>query len=421
MNIANFNDSVYNSIKLLFYFVGSFFILYFLFFVLSMHFFSLAEFTDELITIFMLAAVIFKALNCNETASFLKLYFLATVFFVVISWDAISKRGAVLVLSQVFIHLKVFVYIIFLNAFFRHKLLHVCVMVYLLITVFLFSYELIFPGLFHDFFDAKVLTRQGIIRPIGIQGHTALLGSALAFLSCYLLSRVEKNNIGLKVLILCLIVVLIYLSSIRTALIILPIFLAWWMKKSIKGFALVFIFVIVFGFTFKGSDVINNMAEMTSQNIENTVENPVESGYIRGMMIYFSFVLANENFPLGTGASTFGTSSSDNSHVYVELGVENSSFFIEKEGIYDSNFASVLGEFGYAGCLFYYFLLFIFFSRTVKGNIEFKYCFYGLIFAYSISNPVFMNSPTAFLIALLCVAISKDSHSVKGDSAKVLI
>lgn len=384
-----------------------------------MHSFSLAEVTDELITIFMLVAIVVKALDCNETATFLKLYLVAVAFLFFISWDAISKRGIVLVLGQVFVHLKLFVYIIFLNAFFRHRLLHLTVMLYLLVTVLFFAYELVFPGLFHEFFDAIVLTRQGEIRPIGIQGHTALLGCALAFLSCYVLSRVEKNNIALKVLILCFIIVLIYLSSIRTALIILPIFLAWWMKKSIKGFAFVFIFIVAFVFTFKGSDAIDSMAEMTAQNIENTVDNPVESGYIRGMMIYFSFVLANENFPWGTGASTFGTSSSDNSHVYVELGVDNSSFFIEKEGIYDSNFASVLGEFGYAGCLFYYFLLFIFMAKTVRGNSEFTYCFYALVVAYSISNPVFMNSPTAFLIALLCIAVSINTNASQTKDSKI--
>ena len=64
---------------------------------------------------------------------------------------------------------------------------------------------------------------------------------------------------------------------------------------------------------------------------------------------------------LGTGAATYGTVMSDNSAVYAEIGLQNSRYFVEKDGIYDSNFASLLGEFGFIGL----FMFFIVFNRVI--------------------------------------------------------
>ena len=146
------------------------------------------------------------------------------------------------------------------------------------------------------------------------------------------------------------------------------------------------------------------------------------------MMIYFAFDLANDRFPIGTGASTFGTVKSDNSAIYTEIGMQDSRFFIEKEGIYDSNFASLLGEFGYIGALIYY-IFFILICLKVsefygyRNTTEFKFVFFVFFTIYSVTGPVFMNTYqiVIFIIILLAAAHKKITREtpMQIDTVKV--
>jgi hypothetical protein len=136
-------------------------------------------------------------------------------------------------------------------------------------------------------------------------------------------------------------------------------------------------------------------------------------------MIYFAFELAVDRFPLGTGAATYGTVMSDNSNIYAEIGLQNSRYFIEKDGIYDSNFASLLGEFGFLGLLLYLFVFYkvirapMVYSRQSNSEPEFRFVLFGVAFAYGVTTPIFMNTYPAFILVLVIVA---SYHStVSGD------
>ena len=143
-------------------------------------------------------------------------------------------------------------------------------------------------------------------------------------------------------------------------------------------------------------------------------------------MIYFAFDLAIDRFPLGTGAATYGTVMSDNSAVYAEIGLQNSRYFVEKDGIYDSNFASLLGEFGFIGL----FMFFIVFNRVITmpmskselylSESEFRFVLLMLVIAYGVTTPIFMNTYPAFILALVSVASYHDKISVNKDSSSKL-
>ena len=72
----------------------------------------------------------------------------------------------------------------------------------------------------------------------------------------------------------------------------------------------------------------SDMLDNTMRNIA-ALEDIDESGYIRGIMIVHGFQLFYDNFPVGTGAATFGSVLSAGSHVYDTLGLADMSFFPE--------------------------------------------------------------------------------------------
>jgi hypothetical protein len=164
-------------------------------------------------------------------------------------------------------------------------------------------------------------------------------------------------------------------------------------------------------FSLDSNKYIDDLISITQTNIEMTVDadEPGKSSYIRGIMIYFAFEIANERFPFGAGAASYGTVKSDNSNIYADFGLHNSRFFIDKEGIYDSNFASLLGEFGYLGMLSYY-LIFIYLCKRInlfrdrKTSPEFFFILLTLMIVYSLTNPVFMNTFQIFTFGLIFVS-----------------
>lgn len=69
-------------------------------------------------------------------------------------------------------------------------------------------------------------------------------------------------------------------------------------------------------------------------------------------MVYYGTLLASM-YPLGVGAGNFGTVMSGNSPAYEVLGVSNTYFFYNMVGIYDSNLAAIIGEYGFLGLILF--------------------------------------------------------------------
>jgi hypothetical protein len=277
----------------------------------------------------------------------------------------------------------------------------------------------LFTGsLFNILFDTKVNMRSGGVRPIGIQADTGSLGTTFALIGCLIISGLKSTNNNIKVIMLLVMAVLVLIASTRTALILLPLVVVWWLRDSVKSFIIAFLLLVSSFFIIQSSNYMDEIIAITIDNIEATVDDPVASSYIRGIMIYFAFELAVDRFPLGTGAATYGTVMSDNSDVYVEIGLQNSRYFVEKDGIYDSNFASLLGEFGFLGLLLYLFVFYkvirapMVYSRQSNSEPEFRFVLFGVAFAYGVTTPIFMNTYPAFILVLVIVASYHSNLSV---------
>lgn len=389
---------------------------------------GLPTYLDELMLIAFFVLICFDAFKNPQARKILTLFFVGYLFLLVISVNAISARGLVNVLVQIFIHLKVIVIFGFAWIYLKPKHTRTLLLTIALITIVALLINLGTGPLFNQIFDVDVLRRAGFVRPIGIQADTASLGTTLALLTIFFVITFSAKNRKSKLIWLLVFTCFVFLTSSRTSLIVVPIIVTWWLRESVRSFVLVGVFVLIGSLFLPSNKYVQDIVEITQQNIEWTVDNPVESAYIRGIMLFFSFELANQNFPLGTGAATYGTVNSDDSYVYAEIGLRNSRFFVEREGIYDSNFASLLGEFGYAGLIFYFALMFK--TMTLfKGSQqaqeskweqsgEFIYCTALTMFVFSIATPIFMNSYPAFILALLFVSSYKISSTSEVKEAK---
>jgi hypothetical protein len=368
---------------------------------------GLPTFIDEILQAMMLASIIVSAIK-NKQARFVLVFFGLTVFcMLLLSYPALSHRGLSNVFQQVYVHSKYIIYIGFVFLFIPQKMLNVIISIFMVLSVVFLLIDFILPGMSNELFDQRIQKRGGMVRPIGIQAHTAPLGYFMAFISAFYFFQI-KGNFVTKGALMALLLLLVFATTVRTALVVFPILLLWGFRESIKKSILTISLISILALGIGTGRYLEEVIDITQQNIQDTIENPTEAAYIRGMMLFFSFELATDRFPIGTGAATFGSVKSDDSQIYAELGVQNSRFFVEKDGIYDSNFATILGEFGYIGMIAYY-LSFAYFSyklyRFSGREISQGFLFVGvlLVFAYSVTNPVFMNTYQIYLYGLLLV------------------
>ena len=383
------------------------------------------SYIDELILFGILVYAVFKSRTDETVRYVLYFYIFLFVVFVAMSYAVFSSRGILSVLLQVFIHLKYLLLFIFCWTFLGPSNSLKFAYLILGITVVFLILNILTGSLFNEFFDTKVNLRSGGARPIGVQADTGSLGTTFALIGCLVVSGLKTTSRALKVIILGCMTVLILIASTRTGLVLIPLVVIWWLRDSLKSFVIAIVLLISSVIFIQTSDYMDELISITIENIEWTIDDPVASSYIRGIMIYFAFDLAIDRFPLGTGAATYGTVMSDNSAVYAEIGLQNSRYFIEKDGIYDSNFASLLGEFGFIGLI----LFFLVFNKVLKSPMrnsntyssenEFRFVLLMLVIAYGVTTPIFMNTYPAFILALVSVASYYRKPKVSIDLSSV--
>jgi len=154
------------------------------------------------------------------------------------------------------------------------------------------------------------------------------------------------------------------------------------------------------------------MVSTTAQNIQG-LGSVDESSYIRGIMLYEGFWGSVRNFPFGWALATFGTSLSDGSPVYSEIGLASTSFVLEQRGIFDSNLGSVLGELGFLGIVFFGYVIWRtsmrrqYRSAPVPRSVALTS---GLVLVLLfITSPVFVNDYSALIMAVTLVYVRHQS------------
>ena len=107
------------------------------------------------------------------------------------------------------------------------------------------------------------------------------------------------------------------------------------------------------------------------------------------------------HFPFGSGAATFGSILSIDSPHYRALGVDINKEYIQR-AIFDSNAATIIGEFGLLGLTMFAFLFRRLYLtlRTYSQNHLYHKTLLIAIIIFSITNPVMVNGFQAMLFAL---------------------
>lgn len=278
--------------------------------------------------------------------------------------------------------------------------------------------QLTTPNLFIDIFTPSEqmirVTDRGDFRLWGFQRNPNRIGILFSFLAILLIMKKEiVKNYNSYIVLLTLSIVIVVLSGSRSAILFLAfalIFSEIKIKKKVFFASILTIVLFVSG-------VLDYVSRKTASNIETVNEISVdESNYIRWLMIYYGTEIALNNFPVGTGAATFGTAFSYNADVYNEIGIaEVPSVREQTGGVHDSNFGSIMGEFGFIGFLIFYgftaFLIYKILNNSVwatfKNTNHFLYCMCLIVFSASFVNPTYLNSYFSVLFSLLILGFTE--------------
>lgn len=301
---------------------------------------------------------------------------------------------------QSLINLKFFILILAFVAFFNprsHSLRYFFNLV-LLIALLGFAFNLLLGPTFNAFFDLPVSVRSnqtlrygGFLNPNQMAFLMALyIGMVMnrTKWSTGNLSRIDWIKIFASL-------VVIWLTDSRSAIIgVLFFFVGFYWEFILKKAKIFFSFLLILVVSVVSLLVFSNIVQTLIINLEGSFD--LDSYYIRGIIINMATQISWLYFPIGTGAASFGSLLSDGSPVYELFGVEERSFFVEKRGIYDSSIASILGEYGVIGVLFFSLMFYrlkrFLLGYSVSGKVGMlNSLFYAFLF-YSFTNPTFTNN-----------------------------
>lgn len=292
-----------------------------------------------------------------------------------------------------------------------------------------FKYIIVFALtglLIHLFFGVKLNQWIGIsafarpnIRYLGFFTHPNHLAYLMVVYVAYLLNNKFVNRLKLsladwlKILIGFFVIIL---ADSRTAMLGAGILIfAFYWELIKKNYKIIFSFLVLGFFGFLYVYFYTSLKDSIIQNINDTLD--ITSSYIRGNMIYLSGLIFIDYFPFGTGAATFGSVLSDDT-VYAIYGQADRYYFANEIGIYDSNVASVIGEYGFIGMLLFG-TIFFYLIRYLKQITPYRTLIMPLMVVfllYSITNPMLTNNVYSLLSAIvlfLFVKVTPQSNLLK--------
>lgn len=268
----------------------------------------------------------------------------------------------------------------------------------LLISVIGFVLNILLGTTFNDVFGIPGFFRHtGSIRYGGFvtPNHMAFL---LAMYTGFKLKQISQTRNYLNAndwAIIFAIVVGIAFTDSRSAMLGVGLFLFFFykdemIKRARKFIAFTFLAIIVLILL----GLFTNLYESIWINLKDSLRQ--DSYYIRGIMINLATQIGAIFFPIGSGAATFGSKFSDGSPVYEMLGVAHRVFFVEQAGIYDSNVASILGEYGIIGSAFYLYIFVrlkrLITSEEIKDGSRLLTGLFWVFSFYTLTNPTLTNN-----------------------------
>jgi hypothetical protein len=368
---------------------------------------------DEVLFIWVIFYITYEVL-LNRMHKFIGILFSVVALFITVSiYTGNSPLFKIVV--QAILHIKFFLFAYFfykqrayINLYFLFKTIFFITLLGILVNLFLGSSYYSIVGV------TEIYRSELLPRIIGFQFNANLLSLVLSVSYIYI-SLALKTTTRKFIFITSGFTILILLTGSRSALVVFPIvaYIFFMAKEDIRRvfkiaisifITLIFLSIL---FYLRDSDIFLK----TSENI-SLMTDAEDTLYIRAIMIYYSFILAEEYFPFGAGVATFGSVLSQNSVIYQKLGIAHLHFFEEMEGVYDSNLASILGELGIFGIAVYIFLLYKTYKLFNFSNRVYIFALTIFIFLISSKTAVFFQgySSTLFGIGLAMAGGRRDEN-----------
>lgn len=365
------------------------------------------DYIDEVLLLLIIGSVYLTAITKFRANKYLLLISFVGLFFILLSFKTINSNF-VKILIQSILHLKFFFYFFFIFIIYKHnqiKLMRVFNLLFILTCLGIFL-NLALQARFNSIFHLDENYRFGMLRLEGFQLSSNNLGITLSLIYTYLTFTYFNRSFVQIAKITFLYLVLIIFIGTRIALFAIPIvFLMNTQLLVRKRFLRVLLYIVGCILSILLLVILKDteLAQRTLTNI-SAVQGSETSGYIRGIMIFNGIKLLVNYFPIGAGAATFGTVLSGESKTYEMLGLSKLAYF-QSAGIYDSNWASIAGEFGLIGIIIFMILItyILKFANRFCNVKEMTYIKTVLILLviYGITAPVFMNGYPALLFAIM--------------------
>ncbi len=375
---------------------------------------------DEIaVAILCFAAVL---VSVSRSSVLRKVFTYAIVFgayLIVISLLFGVNADIVQVIFQVALHCQFFIIFISLYGLYVHGLLIPTTLLRALMVISIVGaiFQLLLPELFSDlvgfaaYYETSGISRISRLR--GFQGNPNALGSALAILIIAMMyggNRMFFRRQRVLIVYGVLFLVLALTGSRSAFIYILAAYLCLPTSMTKK------MLVITLGVSvlFVSGD-LQFLIDKTLYNISLTVDSSHQVEYVRWTLLKTGFDLAVDNFPIGTGAATYGSAFSRDSIVYLQEGLASINAFASYNNIHDSNIGTLLGEFGFVGLIlfvtFFYYLVrlginihaasFLHLPKARKKNIRFIVVLVSIMLISIFLRPFFSSSYYAVLFTLL--------------------
>jgi hypothetical protein len=285
----------------------------------------------------------------------------------------------------------------------------------------------IFPFEYPKFFHLNMSERSGIIRKTSIFWHSGNLGDfggvlCLLSFSCFITSNYKHKEADRKkiMLLVTLGIVCILSSLVRKPIVgvLFCIFASTFVLPfSAKAKSLLSIGLIASILLFYFSEIFLNLFDSTY-----AVFTDKSDSYLRHIQFFNSCLVANDNFPFGSGPGTFLSKMSVTTWIsplyYQYVNLTRMSYFNISDsisGIYDNNIATLIGEVGYIGFSIFI-IIFITILKELKINLYGRYCFMSFLLVFYIlsvmyATPIFTSGISIVLIGFpLGYGLNKWNH-----------
>lgn len=328
--------------------------------------------------------------------------------------------------AQVFIHLKFFLLYVLLRPLMQSRTaLDRLERVFLLVgaaTLGGLVLSFLVPTLFQETIGGSGISRFGLVRATGFQVKPNDAVLVLSPIILMLMMRAATSRATPLVIGLFLLNVFIFVANTsRIAALTIPVsaLLLLLVGRASRAVNLLLMLVVLLLLPFLLlSPFMQEVIGHTLQNLEQFSQID-ETEYIRVIMIYYSGVLAAEYFPIGSGAATYGSAMSEDSPVYGDLGLYGISLIDRFAGVFDSNVATLLGEFGVLGILLFAALTLYTFRdmRALMKSDDARSVAYHRVMLFflllvALTNPLYMYSLTSTMILLAAILGMRQKGSV---------